>query len=161
MLYVLEFTLFLMHIFSLNMLKGHFSIFKGRPMYIQLFRQLFPAQYLMDVTAHNWQKWKKSRFLTFSCHKIYREEADGQKFKFQLYFKNYDFCECVKFGANLWKIDILSITISLKFKSKNPFAQNYVSYIIMITCRTHHISILLYRFSVKYRFPFSVLYFLP
>ena len=30
--------------------------------------------------------------------------------KFQLYFKKYDFCEYVKFGATLWKFDILSIT---------------------------------------------------
>ena len=58
--------------------------------------------------AHNWQKWK-SRFLTCPCHKTYREEAVGLFF-FQLYFKNYDFCEYVKFGAILWKIDILSIT---------------------------------------------------
>ena len=29
---------------------------------------------------------------------------------FQLYFKNYDFCEYVKFGAISWKFDILSIT---------------------------------------------------
>ena len=30
--------------------------------------------------------------------------------KFHLYFKNYDFCENVKFGAILWKFNILSIT---------------------------------------------------
>ena len=29
---------------------------------------------------------------------------------FQLYLENYDFCEYVKFGAILWKFDILSIT---------------------------------------------------
>ena len=27
--------------------------------------------------------------------------------KFQLYFKNYEFCEYVKFEAISWKIDIL------------------------------------------------------
>ena len=41
--------------------------------------------------------------------KIYKEEAVGSK-KFQLYFKNYDFCENVRFGAILIKLDILSIT---------------------------------------------------
>ena len=32
---------------------------------------------------------------------------NGWSKKFQLYFKNYDFCEYVKFGAILLKIDIL------------------------------------------------------
>ena len=31
----------------------------------------------------------------------------GRFKKFQLYFKNYDFCEYVKFGAISLKIDIL------------------------------------------------------
>ena len=31
---------------------------------------------LTSLTAQNWQKWK-SRFLTCSCHKIYRVEAVG------------------------------------------------------------------------------------
>ena len=57
------------------------------------------------LTAHNWQKWK-STFLTFHRHEIYTEEAVGLK-KFQLYFKNYDFCEYVIFGAISLKIDIL------------------------------------------------------
>ena len=39
-------------------------------------------------------------FLTRPCHKIYTVEAVGLK-KFQLYFKNYDFCENLKFGAIL------------------------------------------------------------
>ena len=30
--------------------------------------------------------------------------------KLQLFFKNYDLCEYVKFGAISWKVDILSIT---------------------------------------------------
>ena len=30
--------------------------------------------------------------------------------KFHLYLKNYDLCEYVKFGAILWKNDILLIT---------------------------------------------------
>ena len=55
----------------------------------------------------------KSRFLTCPCHKIYREEAiDLKKVPIIfLYFKNYDFCEYVKFGAVTQKIDILSITV--------------------------------------------------
>ena len=31
-----------------------------------------------NLTAHNWQKWKRV-FLTCPCHKIYREEAVGLK----------------------------------------------------------------------------------
>ena len=34
--------------------------------------------------------------------------------KFKLYFKNYDFCEYVKFLAISWKFDILSITALIK-----------------------------------------------
>ena len=66
------------------------------------------TSYVYMLTAHNWQKWK-STFLTCHCHEIYREEAVGQK-KFQLYLKNYDFCENVKCGTILLKIDILAIT---------------------------------------------------
>ena len=29
---------------------------------------------------------------------------------YEIYLKNYDFCENVKFGTISWKIDILSIT---------------------------------------------------
>ena len=40
----------------------------------------------------------------------------------QIYLKNYDTCENVKFGAISWKFDILSITAKLKLKFKNSFA---------------------------------------
>ena len=40
---------------------------------------------------------------------MYRVGAVGPK-KIQLYFKNYDFCDHVKFGAISLKFDILSIT---------------------------------------------------
>ena len=40
----------------------------------------------------------------------------------QIYLKTYDLCEYMEFGAISWKIDILSITASLKFESKNYFA---------------------------------------
>ena len=53
---------------------------------------------------------------------------------FQLYFKNYDFSEYVKFGAISWKFDILLITASWKFESKDSFA--HVTHIIMIICDT-------------------------
>ena len=36
----------------------------------------------------------------------------------QIYFRNYDFCEYVKFGAISWKFDTLSKTAQLKFESK-------------------------------------------
>ena len=32
----------------------------------------------IELTAHNWQKWKRV-FLTCPCHKIYRDEAVGLK----------------------------------------------------------------------------------
>ena len=58
--------------------------------------------------AHNWQKWKRV-LLTCPCHEIYRDEAVGSK-KLQTYFKNYDFCEYLKFRAISLKFNILSIT---------------------------------------------------
>ena len=60
------------------------------------------------LTAHNWQKWK-STFLCMSLPWNWLGRSSWSK-KFQLYFKNYDFCENVKFGAILLKFDILSIT---------------------------------------------------
>ena len=60
------------------------------------------------LTAHNWQKWKRA-FPTCPCHKIYSDEAVGLK-SYKYTWKNYDFCEIVKFGAISWKFDILSIT---------------------------------------------------
>ena len=50
-------------------------------------------------------KMKKSIPDMSPAIKIYREEAGWSK-KFQIYLKNYDFCEYVKFGAILWKFDI-------------------------------------------------------
>ena len=61
-----------------------------------------------SLTAHNGQHWK-STFLTCHCHKISRVEAVGLK-KSNFTLKNYNFCEYVKFGVILWKIDMLSIT---------------------------------------------------
>ena len=39
-------------------------------------RCLVPWYPLMQLTAHNWQKWKRV-FLTCPCHEIYRVEAVG------------------------------------------------------------------------------------
>ena len=36
------------------------------------------TQVQADLTAHNWQKWKRV-FLTCPCHEIYRDEAVGLK----------------------------------------------------------------------------------
>ena len=36
------------------------------------------AGYLMQLTAHNWQKWKRA-FPTCPCNKIYRDKAVGLK----------------------------------------------------------------------------------
>ena len=59
--------------------------------------------------AHNWQKWKRI-FPTCPYHEIYRVDAVGRK-EFQLYLKNCDFCEYVKFGAIFLKIYNLYITL--------------------------------------------------
>ena len=56
------------------------------------------------LTAHNWQKWT-SRFLTCPSHKIYRENAVGQK------NSNNTFCKDVKVGQIHENFDILSITV--------------------------------------------------
>ena len=54
-----------------------------------------------QLTAHNWQKWKRM-FLTCACHVIYRDEAvDLKTCKYTLKF--YDLCEYVEFGAISWK----------------------------------------------------------
>ena len=76
---------------------------------------LFPlndSKLYNHLTAHNRQKWKRV-FLTCPCHEIYMDEAVGLKYT----FKEYDFCEYVKFGAISLKFDILSIAASLKIES--------------------------------------------
>ena len=75
------------------------------------------------LTAHNWQKWK-SIFPVCRGHKIYCfyiVEAVSPR-NFNNTFKNYNFCEYVKFWAISWKLDILSITSEFKFASENSFA---------------------------------------
>ena len=47
----------------------------------------------------------------------------------------------------------------LKFKSKSSFAHMW--HILLWLSNAHHISFLLNRFSVKYRFTFPILRFLP
>ena len=55
------------------------------------------AKVINLINGSQLAKMKKS-IPTCSCHKIYRDEAVGLK-KLQIYLKNYDFCENVKFGA--------------------------------------------------------------
>ena len=106
----------------------------------------------MCLTTHNWQKWK-STFLTCHCHEIYREEAVG------LTSSKYDFWEYGKFGAISLKNDILSITAQFRFESKSSFVHMW--HMLLWLSDAHHISFLLNRFSVKYRFLFPILRFLP
>ena len=40
------------------------------------------------LTAHNWQKWKKSRFLS-PCHEVYRVEAVGLAIAYYAYKLQY------------------------------------------------------------------------
>ena len=56
---------------------------------------------LSQLTAHNWQKWKRV-FLTRLCHKIYRDEAVGLKIcKYS--WKNLILWKCGIWG-NIMKI---------------------------------------------------------
>ena len=112
------------------------------------------------LMAHNWQKLKIV-FFACPCHKIYRVEAVKSKnvqycytWKIIMFANNY-----VKFGAISWKIDILSITAWLKFESKSSFAHMWR--MLLWLSDAHHISFLLNRFSVRYRFPFPILHFWP
>ena len=83
---------------------------------------LFVCQdYTCHLTAHNWQHWKRV-FLSCYYHETYRVDAVGLR-NSNYTFKKYNFCEYVKFGAISRKIDILTITASLKFESENSFAQ--------------------------------------
>ena len=81
--------------------------------------------------THNWQKWK-SIFLTCPWHGFYKEEAVCLKNVLILYFKNYEFCEYVKFGTISWTFDILSITALLKleyifeFEFENKFIYKFI-----------------------------------
>ena len=110
------------------------------------------------LTAHNWQKWK-SIYIPHMSLPLNLQGRSGWSKKFQLYFQNYEFCENVKFGAISLKIDILHISACLKFESKSSFAHMWHT-IIVIIWRTP-LSFQLNRFSVKYRFPFPILCFLP
>ena len=56
------------------------------------------------LMTHNWQNWK-SRFPSCPCHEIYRHNAFHLKSSNYTY-KNYHFCENVKFAANFVKIFI-------------------------------------------------------
>ena len=58
---------------------------------------------------------KKSRFFICPCHNTYRVEAVGLSL-FNYTFKNYDFCEYVKFWAIPYKIDIMSINVTIEVR---------------------------------------------
>ena len=64
---------------------------------------------LFGINGSQLAKMNKRVFLTYPCHKMYRVEAVGLKSSYYTW-KNYDFCENVKFGAISWKNDILLIT---------------------------------------------------
>ena len=77
------------------------------PMYEQLINHQGNMDLVLSqLTAHNWQKWKRV-FLTCLCHKI---EAVGLKIC-KYTWKKSDICENVEFWAILWKFDILSIPV--------------------------------------------------
>ena len=63
------------------------------------------------------------RLTTGKNEKKYSLHVSAMKFigMLQIYLKNYDLCKYVKFGEISWKFDILSVTASFKFESKNHF----------------------------------------
>ena len=69
-----------------------------------------PLQYCNSVKINDSQlaKMKKSIPDVFLPWNLYGWSSWSKKL--EIYFKNYDFCEYVKFGAISWKFDILSIT---------------------------------------------------
>ena len=56
------------------MLQNQCTVFR----YIKNRYFFLPCHFICELTAHNWQKWKRV-FLTCPCHKIYRDEAVGLK----------------------------------------------------------------------------------
>ena len=72
------------------------------PKFSNMTLRVLDFKHLKRVNGSQLAKLKKYIPDICPCYKIYREEAVGLK-KFQLYLKNYDFCEYVKFGATSWK----------------------------------------------------------
>ena len=112
----------------------------------------------LELTAHKWQKWKRV-FLTCPSHEIYKDEAVGLK-------------SC----KYTWKITIYVNMCNLgQFREILIFCQYLLNWssnlkILLHMCDTYncdylkhmqHISSQLNRFSVRYRFPFPILRFLP
>ena len=72
----------------------------------ELWLSIITEELNKNLTAHNWQNWKKKKnFPSCCCHEIYRIEAVG--------LKNYNYA---------WKIDILPIPSKSKFESENSFS---------------------------------------
>ena len=61
------------------------------------------GRWTIQLTAHNWQKWKRV-FLTCPCHKIYRDEAVGLLKKLQIYLKKSRFLWKCEIWGNIVKI---------------------------------------------------------
>ena len=77
---------------------------------------------IIDITGHNWQKMKNYiPDMSLPWNVLSRSSRSKN---FQLYLKNQNFCEFVKFEAISWKPEFLWITASLKFEFKNPFVDS-------------------------------------
>ena len=124
---------------------------------VQIF-QLFLSKPL-EIMGFNGSQLakKKSTFLTCHCHRNYRVEAVGLKKKCNCTLKITIFVSMWNLGQFRKKIDILSITHQSKFESKILL---HIWLIWLWLTTAYHISFLLNRFSVKYRFPFPILRFL-
>ena len=54
-----------------------------------------PMSYWYELTAHNWQKWKRV-FLTCPCCEIYMDEAVG--------LKSYKYTWKITIYVNMWNL---------------------------------------------------------
>ena len=100
------------------------------------FRIIFLSEVKDNLTAHNWQKWKKSAFLTCHCHEIYREDVVGLKSPHK-YLKKLWFLWICEIWGNFVKNWYFVNNCLIKVRILKFFC-TYVTHIIVIIWRTPH-----------------------
>ena len=92
-------------------------------------------EWILCLTAHNWQNWKKRVFLSFYCLEIYREEAVGLQIPFILKIIHF-----------LWMCEILD-----NFLINRYFANNCLIKVqIWAFFCTHaaHVTVIIFRRAI-------------
>ena len=113
--------------------------------------RLYSNSVVLKITAHNWQKCKRV-FLTCHCHEIYRDEA--------VVPKSCKYTLKIMICANMWYLGQFRENLILIEGRISKFSCTCVHIYLWLSA-ARHISFLLNRFSVRYRFLFPVLCFLP